>query len=217
MEQFLKKRLINYEKWLDDKTISYSSKVIPITISVDISQWILPTEQVLSILEKSESFALSNCICRTHYKRCKHPVEACFVINDQAKKDVKKGNARYITIEEAFKVIKHANESGLVHLSIYRPDHELYAICNCCPCCCHDLQLLLKHGKDRIVCHADFVSSTDTSLCSHCGECEKMCYFRARKLVDCELRYEQDDCYGCGLCVSICSTDAISMVPTENQ
>jgi hypothetical protein len=57
MEKFLKKRLNQYEKWLEDKTISYSSKVIPITESVDISQWILPTEQVLSILKNAKSFA----------------------------------------------------------------------------------------------------------------------------------------------------------------
>lgn len=212
MDQFLKERLDNYEKWLDQKKISYSSKVVPITGSLDIKQWVLPTEQVLSILKKARSFALAKCICRRHYKRCDHPLEVCFVLNGQAEKDVKNGDARCITLEEASEVIKHANESGLVHLSLYRPDHEIYALCNCCPCCCHDLQLLIAHGRDAVVCHADFLASTEMHKCTHCGECVERCYFKARSIEDGSLLYDKTNCYGCGLCATVCPTGATVML-----
>jgi ferredoxin len=211
MDQFLKKRLINYEKWIDDETISYSSKVIPIAESVDITQWVLPMEQALSILKNAKSFALAKCVCRRHYRRCDHPVEVCFVINAQAEKDVKNGDARYITLEEAADVITIANKNGLVHLSLYRPDHEIFALCNCCPCCCHDLQLLMKYGRDELICHADYVASTDMDLCTHCGECVDRCHFDARQLNNEKLNYDINKCYGCGLCVVTCPTGAIVM------
>lgn len=58
-----------------------------------------------------------------------------------------------IGLEEAAAVLKQADANGLVHLSLYRPKHSLYALCSCCPCYCHDLQLLvcgLEHPIDKI-------------------------------------------------------------------
>jgi hypothetical protein len=60
---------------LDADQIEYSAKIVPVKESLDGTQWILPTEQVSGLLEGVGTIALSKCLCRSHYKRCDHPVE----------------------------------------------------------------------------------------------------------------------------------------------
>jgi hypothetical protein len=143
LDTFLSSRLEKYRQWLDADQIDYSAKVVPVQESLDGKQWILPTEQVWGLLEGAETIALSKCVCRSHYKRCNHPVEVCLLLNQFGRQAVAKGLGRQITFRDAVPVLKAANERGLVHLSFYQPDRDLYALCSCCECCCHDLQLLL--------------------------------------------------------------------------
>jgi len=42
MDEFLKKYMARYSKWLDKDQIDFSSKVIPVAESVEIKQWIIP-------------------------------------------------------------------------------------------------------------------------------------------------------------------------------
>ena len=114
-------------------------------------------------------------------------------------------------LEEAAAVLKQADENGLVHLSLYRPNHSLYALCSCCPCCCHDLQLLLRYRQSRLVARADYTAATDIARCTNCGECVDCCPFGAREIVEGALHYQPERCYGCGLCVSACPTEAIEL------
>jgi ferredoxin len=47
--------------------------------------------------------------------------------------------------------------------------------------------------------------------CTHCGACEDVCYFKARKMNDDKLTIARNNCYGCGLCVLSCPTECITM------
>ena len=64
-------------------------------------QWVLPTEQVIRILREARSFALTGCICRTHYKRCDKPRDVCMLLDESADKAVSSGKARRISLTEA--------------------------------------------------------------------------------------------------------------------
>ena len=68
IDPYLEKYLIKYDKWLNKRQIAYSSRVIPVSESLNAKQWVLPTEQVLSILRNASTVAVQNCACRTHYK-----------------------------------------------------------------------------------------------------------------------------------------------------
>jgi len=208
MDAFLGERLGKYDHWLREEKISFSSKVVPVRESLEATQWVLPTEQVLKILENVRSIALTNCVCRSHYRRCDGPVDVCLLINDYGDRFVQKGLARHIAYEEAVDVLRSANAEGLVHLSLYRPDHELYALCSCCPCCCHDLQLLKACGRTDLVVHSEYIAVTDMESCIHCGECIDRCFFGARIREGGQMIYNADACYGCGLCVTICPEEA---------
>jgi ferredoxin len=208
---FLDKRIARYDEWLRDGKISFSSRVVPVSESIEAKQQVFPTEKALEILGKARLIALQNCECRSHYKRCEKPLEVCFVLNDVADKYVDKGRARYVTLKEAEGVLRKANENGLVHLSLYMPDHEIFALCSCCPCCCHDSQILRQYDRKDLVVRSEYVTVTDPSKCTNCGACVDRCAFEARVYRDERMEYMPDKCLGCGLCVTTCPVEATSM------
>jgi MinD superfamily P-loop ATPase len=128
-----------------------------------------------------------------------------------SKKWLEDGYAREVTLDEALEVITLANKNGLVHLTLHMPDHELFALCSCCSCYCHDLQLLLSHGKDYITVKSDYVARDDPEKCSDCGLCMDRCGFKARYFENEKMVFDQDRCCGCGLCLTTCPEESISL------
>lgn len=212
MDAFLKDFIDKYDRWLEKDLISYSSKVIPIRESLDNVKHIIPSLQALEILKAAHTITLARCICRQRYKNCDNPLEVCFVLNETGEKWIEKGLSKKIDIDTAKTVLKQANLNKLIHLTLYKPDHEVFALCSCCSCCCHDLQLVMKYGKSYILTTSDYIAEDDPTKCIHCGECVDRCEFNARTLEGGgEMRYAHEDCYGCGLCVTTCPEDAIAL------
>ena len=211
-DEFLMKRSNEYDQWLEEGKIPYSSKVIPVNQSLSADRWVMPSEQVLEFLRNSRSFAVADCICRAHYKRCDKPLEICFYLNDFSDKLVAAGKARVISLQEAAECLRLADEHGLVHMTLQRPNQYNFAICSCCACCCHDLQLMLEYGRNDLVVQSTYYARTDMSKCAHCGACVERCVFKARTMDGDEMNYDPKKCYGCGLCVSGCPEDATVMV-----
>ena len=216
-DPFLEKRLIKYDEWLSEERISCSSKVIPVSESLEVKQWVLPTEQAMEILRNAKSIAVQNCECRVHYKRCDNPLEVCLLMNKVGDKFVSRGEARHVSLMEATDILKKANESGLVHLTLYQPNYEIYALCSCCSCCCHELQIVKLYGRNDLMVQSDYIAVTDFDTCFNCGECIERCIFGARFFKDDKMEYDADACLGCGLCVTVCSVAAISMQLRESQ
>ena len=212
VDAFLEKRIVKYDEWLDKGQISYASKVIPVSESFTTKQWVLPTEQAMEILGDAKSVAVQNCECRTHYRRCDNLLEVCFLLNDVGDKLVTKGKARHVELKEAAEILKNANQSGLVHLSLYMPDHEIFALCSCCPCCCHDLQIVKRFDRKDVMIHSEYTAVTSSEDCIHCGECVERCVFGARVFQGEKMEFNTELCVGCGLCVTVCPVEAISMV-----
>jgi len=211
MDEWLQKYIDKYDRFISEKKISFSSKVIPVNESLNQIQHILPSAQVEEILRNAELITLANCICRLQNKKCDKPSEVCFVLNDVGKKWIADGYAREVALQEALNVIAQANQHGLVHLSLYMPDHQLFALCSCCSCCCHDLQLLLSYGKDYVTVKSDYLAVDDPETCSHCGLCIDRCQFKARLFEKDRMAYDQEKCYGCGLCQTTCPENSIQM------
>jgi Pyruvate/2-oxoacid:ferredoxin oxidoreductase delta subunit len=215
MDDFLKERLVKYDSWLDSGQILFSSKIIPVRESLSALQWVLPSGQVLDILRNARSIAVQNCGCRVHYSRCNNPLEVCFLLNDRSEHAIEKGVARQVSLSEARDILQKADEYGLIHLTLYQPDHEIYALCNCCPCCCHDLQLMKVYNRRDLVVRSEYVAVTDIDSCTSCGKCIERCIFNARTLDDGRMHYNSGLCLGCGLCVTICPEHATAMQPRD--
>jgi Pyruvate/2-oxoacid:ferredoxin oxidoreductase delta subunit len=211
-DAWLEERLSQYDGWLQERRIPVSSKVVPVRESLETRQWVLPTERVLDLIRNARSCALIDCDCRSHYRRCDNPVETCFLINDAADAYLENGKGRQVSLAEAEEVLRHADERGLVHLTIYNPHQYVYAVCNCCSCCCHDLQFLKLHGRSDMIARSEYVAETDAEQCVHCGDCVARCVFGARQWEGGVMVYNAAACYGCGLCVSVCSVGATTML-----
>jgi ferredoxin len=209
---FLEKRLSIYDRWLSEKKVPYASKVIPVGKSLEAKQWVLPNEQAMEFLRNARIFALGDCDCRTRYKRCDNPVDTCLFLNDMADYMIKKEKAREIDLKKAEEVLRLADEHGLVHLTLYSPEQYPYCLCSCCSCCCHDLQLLINYDRKDLIAHSEYVAQDNTEDCVHCGACVDRCVFGARVMENGLLKFDPNVCYGCGLCVSTCPSEAIEMV-----
>jgi len=212
-DAYLKDRLTQYDTWLREGRIPFSSKVIPVREALDVKQWVLPTEQVIELLHSARTYALTCCTCRSHYQRCDNPLEVCFLLDNAADQAVADGTARHVSLEEAMRVLRQANECGLVHLTIYEPEQTVYAVCSCCSCCCHDLQFLRIYGRSDLIARSEYVAQTDMEACAQCGDCVQRCVFGARVWKDGCLSYDAGACYGCGLCVMVCPAGATVLKP----
>ena len=217
-DAFLEKRIEQYDSWLGEESISFSSRVIPVQRSLEAKQWVLPAEQVREVLREASVIALQPCECRNHYQRCEHPREVCLLFDEAAEKYLLRNEARRITLKEACGVLEQADRSGLVHMTLYMPEHKIYALCSCCPCCCHEMRIVRKYGRHDLMVRSQYVAETDFSLCMHCGDCVDRCIFSAREMtVAGELLYDPDKCLGCGLCVTVCPANATEMILQETS
>lgn len=207
----LQKRLAVYDQWVREGKIPSSSKVIPVGKSLSGLQWVLPTQQAGEILRNARSFALADCLCRSQHRRCDNPLETCFYLNDAADQMAAQGKARLVSLDEAKQVLMLANQHGLVHLTIYNPKQHVFALCSCCECCCHDMAFMKDFGRPDLIAHADYVAVVDKDLCAHCGTCAERCVFGARVMDGDQAVFHAGRCYGCGLCVDTCPSQAISM------
>lgn len=214
-DAFLEERLTAYDRWLAKGLISFSSKVVPQVTAFDPKQWVLPGARARQILETAGSLAVQRCACRSHYQRCDHPLEVCLLMNRVADKAVAGNTARPVTLDEAEEILTQAEDSGLIHLCLYMPDHQVFALCSCCACCCHDLQLVMRYGRNDLLVRSEYRAVTDEAACRLCGACVAGCVFGARLLDKGRLVFKAEKCLGCGLCVPVCPGGAISMAQVQ--
>ena len=216
-QYYISKRIRKTERTIRTGQLKYSSKVIPIRKAITATQYILPTQQAIKLLEEARLFALAKCGCRVTFRNCKNPVDTCLLLDEEAEYLISRGYAKKISLEEAKSVLDIANRAGLVHLTLYLPGQKAYAICSCCPCCCHDLQALLKYGKSFFVAKSDYIATCNMDLCIGCGDCIERCIFGAREMQNGKSIVIEENCYGCGLCVTTCPTKASELIPRKTS
>lgn len=209
-DEFLEKALQNLDSLMSEGRMSSAGKIIPIHESLDCLNWVLPTNQALEYIRNARSFAVQNCFHRVKYKRCNNPVDVCLLINDYADKAVSVGKAWKIDLSEAIEKLKVANKYGLVHLALHSPNQDVIALCSCCECCCDNLQMFKRFKRPDVISRSDYIAVVDKDKCTNCGKCAERCMFGAQ-VKNGEVEYHPEYCYGCGLCVTTCPTNAISL------
>jgi len=213
IDAHLEEILQRYTRWLEAGKIPSAGRILPIAEAVVHKDWILPTHQAEDILRNADLIALASCTCRLYYKRCKHPVETCLLLNRTAQVFLDAGRARPISLEECMAVLQTAQSHGLVHQAAYQPEHDIWAVCSCCSCCCYRLQILKLHAHEDMVAHSDYFAEVDMARCRDCGICVECCVFGAWKTIDGKAVYDAGRCYGCGQCVVQCPESAIWLRP----
>jgi electron transport complex protein RnfB len=190
-------------------------QVVPIEKEIPNKQQALPYEQVSSLIEKSKSFAVADCICKKEKKilgkGCEKPLEVCLAMAPIEGVFENYHWGRPISKEQARDILKRAEEAALVHMT-YNIESGHFFICNCCGCCCGVLRGINELGiKDAV--NTNYYAQIDPDRCVACGKCaEERCQVQAiRNLAD-AYQVLRDRCIGCGLCVTTCPSEAISLV-----
>jgi len=194
-----------------------SLKTISIDQEVENNKIILPYDDVDRLLDSASDFiSVTNCICRQEKELlgqgCSHSKEVCLQFGGAAHYYVENGLARQISKDEARRILKKAQEEGLViqPTNTERPT----AICCCCGCSCGILSNAKKLENPAQYFHTNFYSQVNEELCTGCGTCVSRCHMEAVKLgLNQKAVVNLDRCIGCGVCIPSCPSEAIKLVP----
>jgi Pyruvate/2-oxoacid:ferredoxin oxidoreductase delta subunit len=187
------------------------STVVPVNIVIPARQRVLTDQQVREILTTSDSIGITDCGCRLAEGNCDNPVDVCITVGMSAEDIASDEDTRKISIGEALEVLDRTAEEGLVHITLWDGSHTPYAICSCCPCCCHELLAMSRFGYSDQVIVSDFIADHDKEACTGCGTCVTRCHFGAFTETEDGVLYQAEKCFGCGLCALTCPVDAINM------
>ena len=162
-------------------------RVLPIERSIDGNSKKATYEELSVHLNEASVFSVSDCSCRTSREAmgegCGHlKEEMCIQMDHAAEYYIKTGRGREISREEAFEIIKRAEDNGLMHSvpNLDTPGHT-HAICNCCGCGCYAMRLANEFINNDIV-RSNYKSVVDESNCVACGECVDVCPTNALRL-----------------------------------
>ncbi|PAT01358.1 pyridine nucleotide-disulfide oxidoreductase [Candidatus Izimaplasma bacterium ZiA1] len=162
-------------------------RVIPIETAIDGETRRASSEEVSKYLNDATVFSVSDCSCRTSREEmgegCGHlKEEMCIQLGDAAEYYIRTNRGREISRDEAFEIIKKAEEDGLMHqIPNTEGEGKTHAICNCCGCSCFALRAAGMYNNPDMV-RSNFVSKVDKTKCVGCGECIEVCPTNAIKL-----------------------------------
>jgi len=162
-------------------------RVIPIEMSIDGSSKRASYEEISKYLNDNTIFTCSPCSCRTNREimgeGCGHLKEdMCIQMGHAAEYYIRTKRGRQITREEAFEIIKRAEENGLMHqIPNIDGSGKTHAICNCCGCACMSLRTGNMY-KNTDMLRSNYVAQTDKEKCVACGQCVENCPTNALKL-----------------------------------
>lgn len=162
-------------------------RVLPIERAIDGNSKKASYEEISKHLNEAHIFSVSDCSCRTSREAmgegCGHlKEEMCIQLDHAAEYYIKTKRGREITKEEAFEIIKAAEDNGLMH-SVPNLDTpgSTHAICNCCGCGCYAMRLANEFVNNDIV-RSNYKSVVDEDKCVACGECVDVCPTNALRL-----------------------------------
>ncbi|MFC1835715.1 ATP-binding protein [Thermodesulfobacteriota bacterium] len=204
-------------------------RALPIKQTIRDTRQVLPYEDVASVLESQQRFAVSTCACR-HRKSldpnespCKHPTENCLHFGRLAEYIVEQDLGRKISRQEAHDILVEAADSGLVH-GISNWQDGVDTICNCCQCCCLWFEAFHVLGHTKSIDASNYLIRTNDETCSGCGLCVKRCPMDALRLESTARANNKKGkmavispelCIGCGVCAYKCPTESLELISRE--
>ena len=162
-------------------------RVMPVMSAIENNSRAASYDELATLIEKADAISVGPCSCRRSRRLmgegCGHLEEdMCIYLNDNAINFSKHGEHRLVSKEEAYEILKRAEDNGLVHDVNQAPGFdEVTAICNCCGCSCYALRITEMFRKSDGV-RSNFIAKVDKENCVACGQCVENCQTNALKL-----------------------------------
>jgi NAD-dependent dihydropyrimidine dehydrogenase PreA subunit len=190
---------------------------------------VYPSSKITDLFEKhakDNSIAVIHCGCREledmagNQCRFDFPTETCILMGNFAKYMVDYGVGRYITKDEALRIIETLRQKGAIH-QIFHEEEDLsrseFGFCSCCWDCCGILG-----SYNRGILPLNFktfylAQIADESLCDGCGTCENHCPVQAITVNNGKSQIDVDKCIGCGQCEFQCPNNVITLIAQERE
>ena len=196
-------------------------QIIPVDKALEVSEeFVLPSQTIEEIIDKFDDISVGYCFCRQRRSllgdSCSTaaPTLNCFTFGKSARHTAAQGFAKKISKQEALKIMKEAEQAGLIHKAFHPGSRESSpetSICNCCKDCCDTLNLW-RSGTLPLINSTYHLSMIDRDICTGCGTCVEWCPTDAIVLDDEGLALRDENaCFGCGVCSRFCPEEAISL------
>ncbi len=162
-------------------------RAMPVMSAIENDSHSASYDEVSTLIENASAISIGPCSCRRTRRimgeGCGHLEEdMCIYLNDNAISFSEHGEHRLISKEEAYEIIKRAEENGLVHEVNQTPGFEgANAICNCCGCSCLSLRIAQMFRKPEGM-SSNYRAVVNKDNCVACGQCVEYCQMNALKL-----------------------------------
>jgi len=206
-----------YEEYIRDGFFPKAAglRAVPVNISVNNGGLVLPYDDVKDIINSKTRIGVMKCACAAKKKvletGCKKPDEVCIAFDFYAEYGIEGyGAGRWITRDEALKILEETEKAGLVH-QVGGSSGNIECICNCCPDCCVGLAIYKKFPQPAKVAGSNYFASVESGECTGCENCIGRCPMEAITASDGTVSINLDRCIGCGLCAGECPAEAITL------
>ena len=206
------------------KVLKYedAKKFFTLMENIDIT----PSEKVMPykvarqlLIENPGAIAAAACTCRSFMKDPCYPKdkEICLFVGEPHAPFIAEthSKARMVSQDEALEILEIAHDHGFVHTAYFQKfvGERLYAICNCCKCCCGGMKTWNTYEGAIPMLVPSGYSAEIGSDCTGCGECADACHFNAisHDEENETTALNNEKCMGCGICVDVCPAEAISL------
>ena len=196
-------------------------QVLPVNKSISTELEIHPYQKAEHLIESASSWGVRECICKKQKELigepCSYPTTVCLAFVPKAENYFDDSETtKPITKEEALKLLKEAEDAGLVHCT-YNVKEGMNYLCNCCTCCCGVLRGVEVLDKPREFIKTDFVMTVKADLCTGCETCLDRCQFGALSIPEDVTVVDETRCIGCGVCALVCPESALEIVKSETS
>ena len=194
-------------------------QVVPVNQAVSTELEIHNFQQAEELIGSAASWGVRDCICRKQKslidEGCDYPLSVCLAFAPNRENAFDDDPlTKTITKEESLRLLKEAEDAGLVHCT-YNVKAGQTFICNCCTCCCGVLRGVDKVAEPREYIKTDFVMTVNADLCTGCETCIERCQFGALSVPEDVCVVDPKRCIGCGVCAVVCPEEALKIKRVE--
>jgi ferredoxin len=199
-------------------------RIVPVEEAIEVGEdRVIPMDELSKILANSDPIAVTICYCRHQKDLLDEPClktdvrRNCLSFGRSAEFVISQGFAEPVSKEDALRILKEAEDAGLVHKAFHDkldPQKEMDGICNCCKCCCGTFRMHYR-GAAALTSHSSYIAAIDADACTGCGICSEQCSAEAITIEDDVASLDPQRCLGCGVCAHLCTTGAIRLRHTE--
>jgi ferredoxin len=155
-------------------------------LTADNALHVLDFERASEVIHSATQRGVGVCYCRHKMlhvgKNCAAPLDICMTFNFTAQSLTRHGYVRLIDVSEGMDLLQQAYEENLIQFGENVRENVNF-ICNCCGCCCEAMIAARKYGLLNPVHTSGFIPVVAENECNGCGKCVSVCPVEAMSLV----------------------------------